>query len=598
MQILSWIISGLFKQEIKGKVLEVDTPASIKSRGIISSDLPNVKKDRHKEVIQFNYQKLAESNAWLKRQLIEQTQNLDRISNELEAVNKKLATLNEYNEELERLAMVACKTNNAVIITDKEGHIEWVNDGFVQHCGYTFDEIKGKSPKFLQGAKTDAETIKRISEAIGKRHHVSEEIINYTKTGELYWSKLDISPVFDATNQLKNFVSIQTDISELKEYEKYFTSIARELAHLMEHARVPVFGIDQGGFLNEWNSMASALTGFSKPELIGTHWLESTFISSLDVEKVSAIIHQALEGSSSSSIDVQFMTKEGQKLTLLLSASVRRDVANEIVGIIFIGQDITELIDYRTNLEQKVEDRTHELNASLNKEKELVKIKTQFISIASHEFRTPLTNISIASGYIKKYRTRMQEAEIDEKLDHIEKQVSHMAYLLDDILMIGKAEAGKLQVNKTDMDVPSFFKAICKEVEKATGQTHSINLSMQLIQSNMISDEKLLRNIFINLLTNAIKFSPGAKEIKMTITSNTDRFFFKVIDFGIGIPETDVKNLFEPFFRAGNTNTIQGTGLGLSIIRRAIDLLNGSITIKSALGKGTEVQVELPSAQQ
>jgi len=583
------------------KIKKKDT-SSYRIEEADSSEPLYMKNNKFIEGLQLKNRILKETNIILKKQIVEQSRSLAQMQSELisankelRAANKEIVSLNSYKTEVEKLALVADKTNNAVIITDQEGFIEWVNDGFVFQCGYSLEEVKGKKPKFLQGPKTDSETVKRISEGLKKKSPVSEEIINYTKKGELYWSKLDITPVLDENDQLKNFVSIQTDITELKEYEKFFTSIARELANLIEQANVPVFGIDQGGFINEWNHITAELTGFSKMELTGTHWLESAFMSPMNTEKVSTIISQAWEGSSSANMEVEFITKTDQRLVLLLSATARRNAANETVGIIFVGQNITELIDYRTNLEQKVEDRTRELNASLNKEKELVKMKNQFISIASHEFRTPLTSISIASGFIKKYKEKISVAEIDKKLDNIEKQVTYMTYLLDDILMVGKAEAGKLQVNKTELDMYHFFKTISLEVEKATERTHFIKLSPQPTQCALVSDEKLLRNIFINLLTNAIKFSPQAREININITFQQQRFIIKVIDFGIGIPEADVKNLFEPFFRAGNASSIHGTGLGLSIIKRAVDLLSGCITIKSVLGKGTEVQVELPS---
>jgi PAS domain S-box-containing protein len=594
MRFLSRIMNDLLKPGIKNATVTSHSPSEFSD-----SDSTQIT-----EGLLLKNQQLEDTNATLERQLIDQSESISRMKNELITVNKelwsaeeKLIALAKDKTELEKLALVASKTNNAVIITDPEGDIEWINDGFVRLCGYTHEEVKGKNPKFLQGPKTDPETIKRISEAIKKRTAVSEEIINYSKRGESYWAKLDIAPVLDENNCLKNFISIQTDITELKEYERFFTTIARELASLIEHANVPVFGIDQEGFITEWNHIAAELTGFSKMELTGTHWLEAAFIAPLNIEKVSTIISEAGQGSSSINMEVEFITKSNQRLVLLLSATARRNAANETTGILFVGQNITELIDYRSNLEQKVEERTRELNTALNNEKEVVKMKNQFISIASHEFRTPLTSISIASGFIRKYKERLSAGDIDEKLNNIEKQVSHMTYLLDDILMVGRAEAGKLLVNKTELNIAHFFKTICLEVEKATERTHFIKLSLQLSRNTITSDEKLLRNIFINLLTNAIKFSPQSKEIQMIISSDENRFAVKVVDFGIGIPDADIKNLFEPFFRAGNASSIHGTGLGLSIIKRAVELLSGNMTIKSTLGNGTEVQVDLPLAQ-
>jgi PAS domain S-box-containing protein len=494
--------------------------------------------------------------------------------------------------EIEKLSLVASTTNNAVVITDKEGVIEWVNDSFVKLSGYSLDEAKGRKSNFLQGTETDVFTIRRISEKLAKDEFVSEEIINYSKSGQKYWVKLDVAPVFDNHGEVKNFISIQSDITELKEFENSITAIARELASLIDNANVPIFGIEKNGTINEWNRVAAELTGFEKMEVMGADW--GRFISSTNQGVMKTMVSNALNGIPSANVELPVVTQLKKHLILLLSASPRRNSANEIVGIIFVGQNITELTDYRNNLERKVEDRTRELNAALNKEKELVQMKNQFVSIASHEFRTPLASISIASGFVKKYKAKLSAEEIDTKLSNIEKQVSHMTYLLDDILMIGKAEAGKLPVFKQQIDILSFFTNITREIEKTTGSTHTVKLQQQLETHTMVSDEKLLRNIIINLLTNAIKFSPEATHIDVSITSSSERLYIQVRDYGLGIPESDIKNLFEPFFRGGNVASIQGTGLGLSIIRKAADLLKGTITVKSEVGNGTEFQIEMP----
>jgi signal transduction histidine kinase len=259
-----------------------------------------------------------------------------------------------------------------------------------------------------------------------------------------------------------------------------------------------------------------------------------------------------------------------------------------------VSQNITELIDYRKNLERKVEERTAELNAALNKEKELVKMKTQFVSIASHEFRTPLSSIAIAAGFIKKYKAKLTEETIEEKLINIEKQVNNMTYLLDDILTVGKGEAGKIPVNLKPLKLPEFITALIREVSRAVGNTHEIVLQEDYRSFEIVSDEKLLRNIFINLLTNAIKFSPHADKVDLRISTTQEQMKVTIRDYGIGIPKEDLSNLFQPFYRAGNAQAIQGTGLGLSIIKKAIDLLGGTIDVESNVGSGTEMRIQLP----
>jgi signal transduction histidine kinase len=240
-----------------------------------------------------------------------------------------------------------------------------------------------------------------------------------------------------------------------------------------------------------------------------------------------------------------------------------------------------------------VKERTRDLNEALQKEKELVEMKGKFVSIASHEFRTPLSNILLAAGFLTKHHKKISAEEFSNKLQSIEKQVSHMTFLLDDILMIGKGEAGKIMTNYSSISIDEFFIQTVREVEQ-NADSHRIRLNLNCSVKHFDADEKLLRNILINLLTNAIKFSGHIKEVAVTV-SNTSRFLhMDVADRGIGISPDDMEKLFIAFHRGMNVGAIQGTGLGLSIVKKAVQLLKGEIKVKSNIGKGTIFHVELP----
>jgi PAS domain S-box-containing protein len=255
--------------------------------------------------------------------------------------------------------------------------------------------------------------------------------------------------------------------------------------------------------------------------------------------------------------------------------------------------DITELIEYRQNLEAKVQERTRELNEALYKEKELVEMKSKFISIASHEFRTPLSTISLIAGILRKHKEKISTEEFNARIDSIEKQVRHMTYMLDDILTIGKADAGKIQTQYTSIPIENFFEQTAAEVEQSTN-THKIKRQIKCSVKKINLDEKLLRNIVLNLLTNAIKFSPQSKSVSLTVTNTADTLIIKVRDKGIGILEEDRTKLFTSFHRGSNVGTIQGTGLGLSIVKKAVDLLKGEIQLHSEIDRGTVFTITLP----
>jgi PAS domain S-box-containing protein len=499
----------------------------------------------------------------------------------------------EAIEEIEKLSFVASKINNAVVITDADQNIEWVNDSFSRMTGYSSEEVKGQKSDFLWGNETDGTVVNRMNEMIRQHDSFSGELINYSKTGRRYWVKVSITPVFNDDGALKNFIAIQTDITEQKEFENRITAIARELSSLIENANVPIFGIDRNGYINEWNKVAAELSGITKSEILGKRWLDE-LVGPENKQAAGQMVADVLQGTPVSNFELPVFTKNKKRLILLLSASPRRNTEKVIHGAIMVAQDITELIEYRRNLEKMVQARTRDLNDAVQKEKELVNMKSKFVSIASHEFRTPLSTITLATGFLKKFTQRLKPEDIEEKLVGIEKQVNHMTHLLDDVLMIGKIEGGKIPVRLAPINTLEFFERLVGEIEQSTARTHEIRLINNLQVPTIISDEKLLRNIVINTLTNAIKFSPGAKYVDLTLRSDFDKFSFVVRDYGIGIPAEDMKQLFEPFYRASNVNAIQGTGLGLSIIKKAVDLLHGFIDVKSEVGQGTELNIILP----
>jgi signal transduction histidine kinase len=150
-----------------------------------------------------------------------------------------------------------------------------------------------------------------------------------------------------------------------------------------------------------------------------------------------------------------------------------------------------------------------------------------------------------------------------------------------------------MQVHLSEVNLVSTLERLKAEVEQSKGNTHSIELQVYG-EGILRMDEKLIRTIVINLLTNAIKFSPEADMVELTVTQEAKKLTIQVKDYGIGIPERDIKNLFEPFYRGSNANDIEGTGLGLSIIKKAVDLLRGYIDVKSIVGKGTEIIIVIP----
>ena len=264
------------------------------------------------------------------------------------------------------------------------------------------------------------------------------------------------------------------------------------------------------------------------------------------------------------------------------------------LALTYLLEDVNESRKEMQELNEKINLKSEELVEALQQEKELNEMKTRFVSMASHEFRTPLGAITFASGFIKKYWNKISEKDRNAKFNKIDKQVKHMTTMLDDLLTFGKAEAGKIANNPKAFALNDFFKPIIEEVYSQTNNTHQIKLTDNTENCNLFIDEKLGRNIFINLFNNAIKFSPDKSKIDFYVEKKEKTYIFKIKDYGIGIAEKDLESIFAPFNRGSNVETIQGTGLGLSIVKESCDIIKGTIKIESKIGEGTCFIVELP----
>ncbi len=235
-----------------------------------------------------------------------------------------------------------------------------------------------------------------------------------------------------------------------------------------------------------------------------------------------------------------------------------------------------------------------ELRLALEKEKELNELKSRFISMTSHEFRTPLTTILGSAELLEHYSHKWPE---EKKLVHfkrIHSNVQHLVQLLNDVLLIGQAEAGKLEFNPKPLDVVQLCCSLVEELQLSAGSEHTIAFSYQFPELESCLDEKLLRHILSNLLSNAIKYSPTGSTVNFKLVGQNGQVIFQIQDEGIGIPEEDQQHLFETFHRAKNVVNIPGTGLGLAIVKRSVDLHGGKISVKSEVGVGTTFTVTIP----
>jgi len=292
------------------------------------------------------------------------------------------------------------------------------------------------------------------------------------------------------------------------------------------------------------------------------------------------------------------------------------------IAHLIIARDITdrikaedELQKYRAGLEKLVEERTKELDAanvklkedirkekefemmlkqSLEKERDLNELKTRFISTASHEFRTPLTAILSSTELIQRYGYKWNSEKINEHIKKIKISINNLTKLLDDVLTMSRSESGRILFSPQIINLPDLCSEIIHEVEVHTNNKHILKYDFKPDQKEYNLDQRLLRFILINLLSNAIKYSPDGGEVSLIINTDRENLIFKIKDNGIGIPKTDMKHLFEPFYRCKNVGEIEGTGLGLSIVQKSVELHTGNIICESLNGNGTMFTVTIP----
>ncbi len=310
-------------------------------------------------------------------------------------------------------------------------------------------------------------------------------------------------------------------------------------------------------------------------------------LASLVIPEHAASEEQAfqavLESKLPQRLDITIQRGDGSTFDaeMVLSPVLREE--GSLSGVVCALHDITE--------SKRLQD---DLRLALEKERDLGELKSRFVSIVSHEFRNPLAAILSAADLMANYADRMTDERKREHLEAIQEQVQHLTELMNDVLLIGKAENVGFAFNPAPLDLMAFCQTCIKQVQETTGVSHALLLSIEGECGIVSADEKLLRHILMNLLTNAVKYSPTGSKVYIGLRCEPDEAVLYVRDEGIGIPEKDQPRLFEAFHRAGNVGLVSGTGLGLAITKRSAEAHKGTINFESAEGLGTTFVVTFP----
>lgn len=408
-------------------------------------------------------------------------------------------------------------------------------------------------------------------------------------------------------------------------FKKTFFSKAEQSAAIEAMFNAASLGIiisNAEGIIQQVNPYSTRLFGYEETELIGQK-IEILIPRNLRDKHVGhreQFNQHPKARAMGSGMNLFGLKKDGSLLPVEISLThYERNGKKEIVSFI---SDITErkkaedaLKALTQELEKKVEERTQELSQAfielqhtnenlqraeeeareaLSKEKELNELKSRFVSMASHEFRTPLSGILTSASLISKYDAAEDKEKRHKHINTIKASVQNLTTILNDFLSLDKLEQSKIECRLDSLDLKPWIQNLIEEMETLTKRGQRIVYEHFGNSSDIQTDKDMLRNIFINLLSNAIKYSGEEKEIRVTTEIQDTWVMLKVRDAGIGIPKNDQKYLFEKFFRAHNANAIQGTGLGLNIVKRYLDLMGGSIEFSSTENQGSTFTIRLP----
>jgi PAS domain S-box-containing protein len=373
------------------------------------------------------------------------------------------------------------------------------------------------------------------------------------------------------------------DITERKRLEADLTASEERFHRLADNAPDVIFRVRLAPELGfDYISPAVfTIAGYTPAEYYANPWLAFTVVHPDDRERFqSLLIGQDLPRSP---IELRWTRKDGTVVWTEQRITPVHGADGQLIGIEGIARDISE--------RKRAEEETHK---ALTQERELSELRSRFITLTSHEFRTPLSTILTSSELLERYAQRWPEDKRLRYIRMIQHSTKHMAQMLEEILIIGRADAGRLSFRPTPLNLTDLSRAMVEHVQVADDNGHAIVFETSGACEQGVMDEALLRHILSNLLANALKFSPTDSAIRFELACTDEQAIFRVQDHGIGIPPEAFPHLYDAFYRAPNVGAVPGVGLGLPVTKRAVDAHGGTIEVYSQVGVGTTFVVTLP----
>jgi PAS domain S-box-containing protein len=422
-------------------------------------------------------------------------------------------------------------------------------------------------------------------------------------------------------------LELEAQNDELKKMQEKLTRTRDRYHGLFENAPVGFVLVDHQGFIVDANETLCHMLDYKKSRLIGEYI--TLFIDKKDQDEYHLHSKKVINKSRKAETEIVMQTSSDKKLYVKVTSFSAYDSKGEYSRCLSSFTDITELkiteaelIKLNNELEEKVNLRTADLENALaelksevqlrrlaeekiskskeeiarayKKEKDLNALKSRFIAMISHEYRTPLTIIMTATELMEKLFRNGNEQEFLKKNNMVKKAIRSMTRLLEDVLMVGRIDSNSLATKFRKVEVIPFCEKIISDIRALDNEDHEIKLKYNNPNIQVKTDPNLLKPVLNNLMMNAVKYSDGGTCIELSLHMGRKILKLEIKDRGIGILPEESEYIFEPFVRGSNIGAREGTGLGLSIVKGCIDALDGSVTIDSLPGKETTFSVVIP----
>jgi PAS domain S-box-containing protein len=480
----------------------------------------------------------------------------------------------ETSDNASRLTAIVQSSEDAIISKNLDGTIYSWNPAAEKIFGYTAEEAIGKNITIIvpdELREVEAGIIARVKMGESINHY---QTIRRKKDGSRITIALSVSPIKDQNGNVIGISKIARDISDKNSIEEK----QARLAAIIDSSDDAIVSKDLNGIITSWNRGAEKIFGYTEKEAIGKHI--SFIIPPRLIDEETHIIGQIRKGEKVSHFETIRLTKDGSEINISLTVSPIKDSNGRIIGASKIARDITEKVELdkqRRLLTKRLQELNH--------------YKDEFMAMASHELKTPLTVIKANLQVLE------QKMKGDNRLDFVNKtlkQVNKLSELISDLLDVSKIQSGKLELNMTRFNLVPFLSEIIENIQQ-TSPDHHIHFEAPVENITITADADRMEQVIINILTNAIKYSPNAPQISVSVSLKGTSALVEVKDGGIGISGDNIDRVFTRFFRVrGLASTFSGSGIGLYISSEIIKRHGGEIWVESEEGKGSTFYFTIP----